>query len=191
MFDAGVTQLKEIAAVDPSSESLIARQSPALVTARYPRPLADQLFAFHGQAPGSPSELPAPPPIWGLFQEHWAAIRTIWCQFQGSNNLPITIVCLAQNYMLRCYFSLFINHYLTKSNNKLIFHRADCQVNLLFCPPEHFHLTSDKLWHLVARVRGHELWHPDISGQHVFTDQRFQLRLFFRYVWQIDLDLQE
>ena len=61
MFDAGVTQLKEIAAVDPSSESLIARQSPTLATARHPRPLADQLFAFHGRAPGPASELPAPP----------------------------------------------------------------------------------------------------------------------------------
>ena len=61
MFDAGVTKLKEIAAVDPSSESLIARQSPTLATARHPRPLADQLFAFHGRAPGPASELPAPP----------------------------------------------------------------------------------------------------------------------------------
>ena len=61
MFDAGVTQLKEIAAVDLSSESLIARQSPALVTARYPRPLADQLFAFHGPGLGLPIRAPRSP----------------------------------------------------------------------------------------------------------------------------------
>ena len=64
-----ITQLKEISRADLSSESLIARQSPTPVTARYPRPLADQLFAFQGPAPGPQSELRIPP-IWAPVLSH-------------------------------------------------------------------------------------------------------------------------
>ncbi len=118
MFDAGVTKLKEIAAVDPSSESLIARQSPTLATARHPRPLADQLFAFHGLAPGPASELPGPPAHLRACPLNTTAARQSGLFGVNFKDQTICQSPLFVSHKMICFDAIF--HSLLKMNMRLV-----------------------------------------------------------------------